>query len=132
MKFKQRRPSRDQLWGMSPSQFKTMLKRRGHRIGRDFFKIGSVSKFKGRLFRFRWWGSVGEFFVDVSCPIIDFDRWANSTDSTITFYDWNKEVVEKVTASRASLVDGSNKVYTQDEWSKMRAIKVNKFNKYCT
>jgi hypothetical protein len=129
MKFKQRRPSRDQLWGMSPSQFKTLLKRRGHCVGRDFFKIGSVSKHKGRLYRFRWWGRVGEFFVDVSCPVIDFDRWANSTDCTLTFYNWIEDA--KNAALRSCLVDGSNKVYTEDEWAKIRADKINKFNKYC-
>jgi hypothetical protein len=26
--------------------------------------------------------------VDVSCPIFQFDRWANSTDRTINFYNW--------------------------------------------
>lgn len=127
MKFKQRRPSRDQLWGMSPSQFKTLLKRRGHIVGRDFFKKGSVSRYKGRLFRFRWWGGVGEFFVDVSCPVVDFDRWANSTECVLTFYDWwNKEMLNKVDVSRAGLVDGSNKIYAEDEWAKIRANKVNK------
>jgi hypothetical protein len=126
MKFKQRRPSRDKLWGMSPSQFKTMLKRRGHRVCRDFFGKGSISKHKGRLFRFRWWGSVGEFFVDVSCPVKDFDRWANSTDCTLTFYDWVKGVAEKVAASRIGLLDGSNKVYSEDEWAKIRADKIDK------
>jgi hypothetical protein len=27
--YRARRPHRDQLWGMSPSQFKTFLKKRG-------------------------------------------------------------------------------------------------------
>jgi hypothetical protein len=94
MKFKYRnhKPTRDQLWGMSPSQFKTMLKKRGYRISRDFFKYGSVAKYKNRLYRFRWWGAVGEFFVDVSCTIPEFDRWANSVDKTVNFYNWHEGV----------------------------------------
>lgn len=91
-KYKAERPSRDQLWGMSPSQFKTMLKTRGYRVRRDFFKMGSIAQHKGRMYRFRWWGAVGEFFVDVSCRIVEFDRWANSTDTVITFYNWQEGV----------------------------------------
>ena len=92
-KYKATKPTRDQLWGMSPSQFKTMLKRRGHSVPRDFFKSGSVSHYKGRAYRFRWWGDVygddtGEFFVDVSCPLKEFDRWANSVDEVVNFYNW--------------------------------------------
>ena len=94
MKFKLKytKPTRNQLWGMSPSEFKTMLKRRGHSVPRDFFKR-SVSHYKGRAYRFRWWGDVygddtGEFFVDVSCPLKEFDRWANSVDEVVNFYNW--------------------------------------------
>jgi len=89
-KYQHQKPNRDQLWGMSPSQFKTMLKRRGYKIPRDFFKQGSVAQKHNRLYRFRHWGGVGEFFVDVSCPINEFDRWANSTDRTINFYNWQE------------------------------------------
>jgi len=87
-KYKHRKPTREQLWGMSPSEFKTMLKKRGHSVTRDFFKMGSVSHYKGRAYRFRWWGDEGEFFVDVSCPLSDFDRWANSVDEVLNFYNW--------------------------------------------
>lgn len=87
-KYKTKKPTRDQLWGMSPSQFKTMLKQRGYKVRRDFFKQGSVSHYHGRAYRFRWWGAAGEFFVDVSCPFPNFDRWANSVDHTINFYNW--------------------------------------------
>ena len=38
------KPSRDQLSGMSASQFKTMLKRRGFKVDRDFFKLGAMAK----------------------------------------------------------------------------------------
>lgn len=38
-----------------------------------------------------------------------------------THAEWVKE---KVSASRAGLADGSNKVYTEDEWAKIRADKV--------
>jgi hypothetical protein len=82
------KPDRDQLWGMSPSQFKTMLRRRGYQITRDFFKLGSVARKGNRLYRFRYWGPGTEFFVDESCPIPQFDRWANSVKQTVNFYNW--------------------------------------------
>ena len=84
------KPTRNQLAGLSPSEFKTLLKRRGYRVGKDFFKRGSMAKHSNRLYRFRWWGTVGEFFVDVSCPLNEFDRWANSVDQVVTFHNWNK------------------------------------------
>ena len=84
------KPSAQQLCGMSPSQFKTLLKLRGHKIGRDFFKRGSVSIYSSRLYRWRWWSEDG-FVVDVSCPKTDFDRWANSTEDVLDFKDWIKE-----------------------------------------
>jgi hypothetical protein len=83
------KPTRDQLGGLSPSQFKTLLKRRGYIVGRDFFKRGSMAQLGNRLYRFRWWGGVGKFEIDVSCTLDDFDRWANSVDRTVTFYDWH-------------------------------------------
>ena len=89
-KFKSPRPTRDQLFGMSPSQFKTMLKRCEHSVSRDFFKMGSVSYYKGRAYRFRWWSDEG-FVVDVSCSLEDFDRWANSVDEVVNFYNWMEE-----------------------------------------
>lgn len=88
-KYKYRRPTRDQLGGMSPSEFKTMLKLRGYAITRDFFKMGSIAVYKGRRYRFRWWSD--EFVVDVSCPIPDFDRWANSVDEVEYFSDWKTQ-----------------------------------------
>ena len=41
--------------------------------------------------------------------------------AALTHTEW---VNEKVAASRAGLEDGSNKVYTEDEWAKIRADKV--------
>lgn len=84
------KPLRSQLAGFSPSQFKTFLRRKGHKVPRDFFRRGCVSKHDGRLYRWRWWGDEG-FFVDVSCDIADFDRWANSVELTIRFDDAAKE-----------------------------------------
>ena len=84
------KPTRDQLAGLSPSQFKTLLKRRGYRVSRDFFKMGSMARRGNRLYRFRWWGKVGGFVVDISCPLNEFDRWANSVEQTVAFYDWHK------------------------------------------
>lgn len=89
MKFKYRakRPKREQLHGLSPSELKTLLRRRGYDIGRDFFRYGCQARYRGRSYRFRWY-SDGEFFVDKSCILSEFDRWANSVDEVITFYNW--------------------------------------------
>ena len=89
MKFKYifKKPDRDQLWGMSPSQFKTMLKLRGFTVDRDFFKMGAMAKKGNRLYRFRYW-AFPDFFVDISCPLNEFDRWANSVDRTINLYNF--------------------------------------------
>jgi len=85
-KYRAKKPDRDRLWGMSPSQFKTLLKRSGFKVDRDFFKMGSIAKKGSRLYRFRYW-AFPDFFVDISCPVKEFDRWANSTDRTITLYE---------------------------------------------
>jgi hypothetical protein len=81
------KPNRTQLSGMSPSQFKTLIKQAGHKVPRDFFKYGCVSHYKNRAYRWRHWGTDG-FVVDISCPLSEFDRWANSCDRTISFEDW--------------------------------------------
>lgn len=87
MKYKATKPKREQLHGMSPSEFKILLKRRGYDLKRDFYKWGCVAEYKNRLYRFRWY-SDGEFFVDKSCIKSDFDRWANSVDEVLTIYNW--------------------------------------------
>ena len=89
MKFKYifKKPDRDRLWGMSPSQFKTLLKRKGFKVDRDFFKMGATAKKGNLLYRFRYW-AFPDFFVDISCPLNEFDRWANSVDRTINFYNF--------------------------------------------
>ena len=86
-KYRGTKPSRDRLWGMSPSQFKTLLKRRGFKVSRDFFKYGCIAEKGNRLYRFRWWGWP-DFFVDISCSKAEFDRWANSVDQVINFYNF--------------------------------------------
>lgn len=86
-KYRAKRPKRNQLHGLSPSEFKTILKRRGYKIGRDFFKYGCLARKGSRSYRFRWY-SDGEFFVDKSCPRNEFDRWANSVDEVFTIYNW--------------------------------------------
>jgi len=59
--------------------FKTLLKRRGFKVGRDFYGSGCcIAKKAGRLWRFRFHAGV----VDMSCELKDFDRWANSTEDT--------------------------------------------------
>ena len=86
-KYKTKKPHRDQLSGMSPSQFKTHLKRKGYKVDRDFFKFGSVAYKNNRAYRFRYWSP--RFFVDVSIPLKEFDRWANSVNITMDFVDWD-------------------------------------------
>ena len=86
------RPTRDQLYDMSPSKFKSMLKQRGYKVPRNFYKVGSVARYKNRFYRFRWWSD--EFFVDKSCVLSEFDRWANSVDMVITIFNWLEGVNE--------------------------------------
>lgn len=75
------KPTRAQLNGLSCSEFKTVLKRLGFKIPRDFFRRASIAKRGSRLYRFRWWSD--DFVCDISCDMIDFDRWANSVDKTV-------------------------------------------------
>jgi hypothetical protein len=64
-----------------------MLKLRGFSVDRDFFKTGAMAQKGNRLYRFRYW-AWPDFFVDISCPLNEFDRWANSVDKTINFYNF--------------------------------------------
>ena len=83
------RPNRHQLNGMSYSEFKTLLKRRGYKVPRRWAVTGFVSQYQGHLYRFRWWNEDGNgFVVDISCSLCEFDRWANSTDLTVPFDEW--------------------------------------------
>ena len=83
------RPTRQQLM-MSRSEFKTLLKRRGYEVPRDLYKYGCVVRRGDRMYRFRYWGKEG-FVVDISCPVSEFDRWANSCEKTIPFLEWQNE-----------------------------------------
>ena len=84
------RATRQELAGYSYSGFKTLLRRLGYTVARDFFKTsGGVVKYRNRLYRFRYWND--PFVVDVSCPVGEFDRWANSVERTITFAEWLRE-----------------------------------------
>lgn len=72
MKFKHTRVKPE-----GAAAFKTLLKRSGFKVGRRFYGFDcNIAEFKGRLYRFRF--RTDE--VDISCPIVDFDRWANSVD----------------------------------------------------
>ena len=92
---------------MNKSRFKALLQRKGFvHVGYGSTKRTSPYrnswKYKGRLYRFRTgemgdngWVKFpkGEFVVDISVPIEDFDRWANSTyatgiDSNYFFITW--------------------------------------------
>ena len=85
-----RRPTRNQLAGYSLSEFKTLLKRLGHKVPRDMDLSGYVTEYNNRLYRWRWWSDEG-FVVDVSEPLDQFDRWANSVEEVIKFSDWDLE-----------------------------------------
>lgn len=86
-RYKATRPKRSQLGGWSASEFKTLLRRLGHRIDRDFYKSGcSISRRGSRLYRWRWWNE--SFVVDISEPRSGFDRWANSVDRSVSAVDF--------------------------------------------
>lgn len=86
-RYRATRPKRSQLGGWSASEFKTLLKRLGHQVKRDFYKSGcSISCRGSRLYRWRWWNE--SFVVDISEPRSDFDRWANSVDRTVSAVDF--------------------------------------------
>ena len=84
-KFKVQRPKRAVLCGLSPSEFKTKLKRAGHNVPRDFFRSGCISKKGSKVYRWRWWST------DEPIPVVDianrhdFDRWANSVIECVPF-----------------------------------------------
>jgi hypothetical protein len=84
-KFRAARPTRDQLNGYSPSEFKTLLKQNGFKVARNFWHNASVAIKNNRYYRFRWWNE-DEFVFDESCKIPDFDRWGNSNVRTLPFY----------------------------------------------
>lgn len=61
--------------------FKTLLKRNGFKVKRDFYGRECCIVIRNNKFwRFRFDDGV----VDVSCNLWDFDRWANSTDGIIS------------------------------------------------
>lgn len=66
---------------MTNSKLKTWLRRNGFRCeGRPRQAMRACNGYverSGRKFRFR------DNVVDISCPIEDFDRWANSTEHTV-------------------------------------------------
>lgn len=86
-RYKHKKPTRNQLDGYSFSEFKTLLQKFGFKVGRSLQSEGWCITHKNHAYRFRWWNDAG-FVVDVSCPIKDFDRWANSTEQTMLFKEW--------------------------------------------
>lgn len=87
------KPTRNHTCGVSPSEFKTFLKRNGFKVSRKFFYDGAIAIYNNRFYRFRFFSS--ELLnVDISCPIEDFDRWANSVDELMTLQDFYKSFKE--------------------------------------
>jgi len=69
--------------------FKTLLKRNGFKVSRDFYGFGCcIASKSGRLWRFRFHASM----VDMSCELLDFDRWANSTDKVINLEEFKAKL----------------------------------------
>ena len=91
-RFSSPRPGRAELAGFSASEFKTLLRRRGYQLPRDFYQQAATARRGSRRYRFRYWGtpSTGDsaFVVDVSCQDQQFDRWANSVEKTMTIAEW--------------------------------------------
>ncbi len=88
-KYKARKPTRELACGFSSSELKTLVKRRGFKVSREFPTTNETVAYKNnRLYRFRWWNPTVGFVIDKSCLRDDFDRWANSVDEEITFSDF--------------------------------------------
>jgi hypothetical protein len=85
-----KRPTREQLGGYSLSEFKTLLKRLGHKVPRNLWHTGYVTQCGNHYFRWRWWSDEG-FVVDRSKPIEMFDRWANSVEQSYSFKPSQKQ-----------------------------------------
>lgn len=98
--FKTKKPTREELEGFSPSELKTFIKQLGHKVPRDFFAKSSISKYKNRYYRWRWWGSPysndSTFVVDISCLQSNFDRWANSAEDCVNFKFFKKKIDKKI------------------------------------
>ncbi len=96
------KPRRKDLDGMSPSEFKTFLKKNGFHVRRDFFKTGSVATKGSRFYRLRWWddgyNDFTGFVVDVSTPKSRFDRWANSVHSVLSIDEFKTQKTKHITA----------------------------------
>lgn len=88
--YKPHRPKN--ICGMSRSEFKRRLTQRGHKLKRHFWKFCDSICYN-RLYRFHWEGTPS---VDISCPIEEFDRWANSTDETLTI----EQFIDRLTLER--------------------------------
>lgn len=92
-KFKYRRPK-----FAGRAAFKTLLKRNGFLVPRNFFGRGCcIAEKNNRLYRFLF--LYGE--VDVSCKRYEFDRWANSTDDTIDIEQF-KVMLKKINTQEAT------------------------------
>ncbi len=98
-KFKTEKPTRQELGGLSPSEFKTFLKVLGHKIPRNFFALSSISTYRNRRYRWRYWGDSYSndktFVVDISCLKSEFDRWANSVEDCVTFEEFKNKVAKR-------------------------------------
>ena len=65
--------------------FKTRLRKNGFKVPRNFYGAGCCIAYRNaRMWRFRFDDNV----VDVSCDLLDFDRWANSTYTILDFAEF--------------------------------------------
>jgi hypothetical protein len=85
--------------GLSQRQLKALLKYHHYKVPRDWHRRDYVAQKGNRLYRFRWWTQEG-FLVDVSEPLLSFDRWANSTYQTLSWRDFQKQYLKKAKPQR--------------------------------
>jgi hypothetical protein len=60
-------------------------------VPRNLANTGYITEYQNRAYRWRWWSDEG-FVVDVSGPLEEFDRWANSVEETYSFGEIKNDI----------------------------------------
>ena len=79
---------------ISPSQLRSLLKYHHFQVPRNWQQLDYVAQKHNRLYRFRWRAQEG-FLVDISFPLQDFDRWANSTHIKMNYQTFKQQYLQK-------------------------------------
>lgn len=87
------RPTRKQSGGMSPSELKIFLKKNGFKVTRNFFSgLGvGVAKKHNRMYMLTYsdfHGARENLCIRVSEPLVQFERWANSTEEWVPIQEF--------------------------------------------